>query len=529
MLRKLQLQPHPSVHRATPWRPSLAGLATLLWALSVGALAAADAPEPSAPPQAETFTLDPNEIQKPWTGDLDGMIQRKTIRVLTIYSKTFYFTDMGVQRGVTYEWFTLFEQELNKQLASAASGAARHLKVHVVFVPVRRDQLIPALIAGQGDIAASNLTTTAARREQVDFSVPGYSNVSEVILSGPASPQVATLDDLSGKDVFVRKSSSYYESLLALNQRFATEGRAPVNIKPAPEALEDEDLVEMLNSGLIPLIVMDKHKADLWKQVFPGVTVHDAIVLRMGGEIAWALRKNSPQLKAAVDDFVMRHREGSLAGNLILMRYLKNAKYIEDVASESERRKFLKLVQFFRQYGDKYSVDWLLMAAQGYQESRLDQSVRSPVGAIGVMQVMPATGKELKVGDIRKTRANIEAGTKYMRLMIDRYYGDEPMTDLDKALFTFASYNAGPARVTRLREEAARRGLDPNVWFHNVEYVTADQIGAETVTYVSNIYKYYIAYRLILDARAAKQRATEQVTAQPEQGGAAPEADSGVR
>ncbi|MCY1437520.1 Membrane-bound lytic murein transglycosylase F [compost metagenome] len=238
--------------------------------------------------------------------------------------------------------------------------------------------------------------------------------------------------------------------------------------------------------------------------------------MRKGGEIAWAIRKGSPQLKAAVDEFVTQHRQGSLAGNMILVRYLKSANYIKDASSEAERKKFLDLVEFFKQYGDKYSVDWLLMAAQGYQESRLNQAVKSPVGAIGVMQVMPATGKELNVGDIRQTRSNIEAGVKYMRLMIDRYYGDEPMTELDKALFTFASYNAGPARVARLREEAAKRGLDPNVWFHNVEYVAADRIGAETVTYVSNIYKYYIAYRLIQDARAAKQKAVEQVTSKPE-------------
>lgn len=512
----LPRQLHPLAHRATHWRLIIVGLAALLGALYSGLAPAADAIQSSETPQSETLTVDPAEIQKPWTGDLEEMKERRIIRVLTIYSKTFYFTDKGTQRGATYDWFSLFEKELNKKLASAKSKAKKHLKVQVVFVPVSRDELLPALVAGKGDIAASNLTITAGRQELVDFSVPAYTNVSEVILSGPASPQVASIDDLAGKDVYVRKSSSYYESLVELNKRFTTEKRPLVKIDLAPEELEDEDLVEMLNAGLLPLIVMDKHKADLWKQVFPKVTVHEGIAIRTGGEIAWAIRKGSPQLKAAVDDFVTRHKKGTATGNMILLRYLKNAKYIKDAASTSERKKFLDLIQFFKQYGDKYSVDWLLMAAQGYQESRLDQSVRSPVGAIGVMQVMPATGKELKVGDIRKTQPNIEAGVKYMRLMIDRYYGDEPMTELDKVLFTFASYNAGPARIARLRQEAAKRGLDPNIWFHNVEYVAADRIGAETVTYVSNIYKYYIAYRLILETREAKQRAAEQVTPQPE-------------
>jgi membrane-bound lytic murein transglycosylase MltF len=508
MLRNSHLQPYRLAHSPTRLRLVLVAGAVLVCTLYVGPVHAADAVKSSEKPQSSKLAVDPKEVQKTWTGDLDGMLQRRVIRVLTVYSKTFYFVDKGAQRGATYDWFRLFQEDLNKKQGK------KHIKVRVFFVPVARDQLLPALVAGKGDIAAANLTITPERQKLVDFSAPGYPNVSEVVLSGPASPKLSSVDDLAGKEVFVRKASSYYESLVALNQRFAAEKRPPVNIKLAPEELEDEDLVEMLNAGLIPLIVMDNHKADLWKQVFPKVTVHDGIAIRTGGDIAWAMRKGSPQLKAALDDFVARHRKGTTAGNMILARYLKNAKYVKDAASESERKKFLDLIQFFKEYGDKYHVDWLLMAAQGYQESRLDQKVKSPVGAVGVMQIMPATGKELKVGDISKTQPNIEGGVKYMRMMIDRYYANEPMTELDKALFTFASYNAGPARVAQLRKEAVKRGLNPNVWFHNVEYVAADKIGAETVTYVSNIYKYYIAYKLIMEAREARDKAAEKIKSQ---------------
>jgi membrane-bound lytic murein transglycosylase MltF len=242
--------------------------------------------------------------------------------------------------------------------------------------------------------------------------------------------------------------------------------------------------------------------------------VHDGIAIRTGGSTAYAIRKGSPQLKAALDDFVTRHGKGTATGNVILARYLKSTKHVKDAASESDRKKFLALIQFFRKYADKYDMDWLLMAAQGYQESQLNQNSRSPVGAIGVMQVMPATGKELGVGDITEVEANIHAGVKYMRWMIDQYYGKEPMTQLDKALFAFASYNAGAGRISQLRKEAAKRGLDPNVWFHNVEYVAAEKIGAETVTYVSNIYKYYIAYKLLTEARAEREQAAEKMKGQ---------------
>ena len=458
-----------------------------------------------------TLTIDPAELQKPWTGDLDGMIKRRIIRVLVVNSKTFYFHDKGVLRGATVDYYRLFEEELNKKLAAEKKLKNKNLKVHVYFIPMRRDQLLPALVAGKGDIAGANLTITPERQKLVDFTSAVLVNVSEIVVSGPASPKIASLDDLSGKEVFVRKSSSYYESVVALNKKFEAAKKAPVKLKEAPETLEDEDLLEMLDAGLIALVVVDKHKAEFWKQIFPKLTLHDNIAVRSGGDVAPAIRKGSPQVKAALDEFTTRNKVGTAIGNQLLTRYLKNVKYVKNAASEKERKKFLTLIQYFQKYGTQYDVDWLLMGAQGYQESQLNQSAKSRVGAVGVMQVMPATGKDMKVGNIRETEANIHAGIKYMRWMIDEYYEKEPMTKLDKALFAFASYNAGAGRVRQLRKEAAARGLDPNVWFQNVEYVAAEKIGQETVTYVSNIYKYYIAYRLVLESRAAKKEAVEKM------------------
>ena len=472
------------------------------------ALAQKQAPQKAA---GGTLTIDLAKMQKPWTGDLGGMVERRVIRVLTVNSKTIYFLDKGVLRGTAVEYVRLFEEELNKKLAAEKKLKHKNLKVRAVFIPVPRDQLLPGLAAGKGDIAAASLTITPERRKLVDFTAAGMSNVSQVVVSGPASPNVAGLDDLSGKEVFVRKSSSYYESLVALNEKFAAEKKPPVTLKEAPETLEDEDLLEMVNSGLIPLIIVNKHLADFWKQIFPQLTVHDNVAVRTGGEIAWAIRKGSPQLKAMLDDFATRNKAGTSSGNQLLTRYLKNVKYVKNAASEEERKKFQALVQYFKKYGDQYDVDWLLMGAQGYQESQLNQNAKSSVGAIGVMQVMPATGKEMNVGDLTEVEANIHAGIKYMRWMIDHYYGKEPMTELDKALFAFASYNAGAGRISQLRKEAAKRGLDPNVWFQNVEYVAAEKIGQETVTYVSNIYKYYIAYRLILENRASTKEAVEKI------------------
>jgi len=488
--------------------------AVLAWTLFASPIHAAVEVVPSPEtPHRERLTITPEEVMTPWTGDLDGMIARRVIRVLTVYSKTFYFMNKGIQRGITYDIFHLFETDLNKKLAKSKK-LKKHIKVRVVFIPVHRGELLQALAAGKGDIAASNLSITEERERLVDFSSPAYRNVSEVLVSGPASPAVASVDELAGKEVFVRTSSSYYESLTALNRRFAAEQKPVVIIRELPETLEDEDLIEMVNAGLIPLIIVDKHKADFWKRIFPKIAVHDDVAVRSGEDIGWAIRKGSPQLKAALDDFATRYAIGTSQGNTILTRYLKNTRYVKNAASTSQRKKFLALVEYFQKYGDKYHVDWLLMAAQGYQESQLNQAARSPVGAIGVMQVMPATGEELRVGDITQTEPNVHAGVKYMRWMIDKYYGQEPMTQLDKALFAFASYNAGARRISQLRNLAAKRGLDPNVWFDNVEYLAAEKIGAETVTYVSNIYKYYIAYSLIMEARADREDAIDKMKGQ---------------
>lgn len=357
--------------------------------------------------ERETLTIDLAEMTKPWTGDLDGMIERRVILVLTVYSKTFSFGDKSAQRGIVVDYARLFEEELINQFAADKKLTRKHLKVRAVVIPVRRNERLTGLVAGTGDIAAGGLTITPERRKLVDSIEAGLRNVSEVVGPGPASPTVVDLEDRSGKEVYVRKSSSYYESLVALNGKFVGEKKPPVTLKEAPEWLEDEDLLEILNAGLVSLVIVDKQLAGFWKQIFPQLTVHDNITVRTGGEIAWAIRKGRPQCKAILGDFAIRHKVGTLPGNQMLIRCLKNVKYGKNAASEKARKKFLARIRYFQKYGDRYGVDWVLMGAQGYQESRLNQKAKGPVGAIGVMQVMPATGRDMKVGDITETEANI--------------------------------------------------------------------------------------------------------------------------
>ncbi len=431
-------------------------------------------------------------VTEPHTDDFNGMAERRTIRALVVRSKTFYFFDGAVQRGLSYDRLKAFEAYVNDRRDTGT------LKINVVFLPITRDQLIPALLAGYGDLAAANLTITPERQAQVDFSIPVQRDVREVLVTGPASEPINSVEALSGKTLHTRHSSSYHASLVALNERLQAGGLPPVDIVTVDEHIEDAELLEMVNASLIPRIVIDSHKAGFWAQIFDSIEVHADIVLRDHADIAWAFRPGSPKLKAMVDGFLKSNREGSLTGNLLQRRYLRETHYVENALRSSELRKFNETAHLFQEYGDRYAFDWLMVMSQAYQESRLDQSVRSQAGAIGVMQLLPSTAadKNVNVGDITELENNIHAGNKYLRFIRDRYFESEPMDDLNKTLFAFASYNAGPARVSRLRTEAEQQGLDPNVWFDNVEAVAAQRIGRETVDYVSNIYKYWIAYRL---------------------------------
>jgi len=442
-------------------------------------------------------------------GDFDAMKKRRLIRVLVVYNKTNYFIDKGAPRGIVYDAFKMFEDELNKKYKTG------NLKIHVAFRPTGRPDLEAALQDGRGDIVAAGVTVTPERLQRADFSTPTAKNVSEIVVSGPASSPITSVDDLSGKEIFVRKSSIYHESLEKLNADLAKRGKKPVRLRFAPENLEDEDLLEMTNAGLVQYVVVDDYLARFWASVFPALKLHTDVVLRSGADLAWAIRKNSPLLKAELDEFLARHPAGSTSYNVLFQKYLKSTKFVKNAAADEEKRRFLQTVQFFKTYSDQYDMDYLLMAAQGFQESQLNQSVKSKVGAVGVMQVMPATGQELKVGDVSQLEPNIHAGVKYMRFMIDQYFAKEPMDKVNKGLFAFAAYNAGPARIQSLRKEAAKRGLDPNQWFNNVEIVASEKIGRETVTYVANIYKYYVAYTLIIEADAQRRKERESVKAAP--------------
>jgi len=487
--------------RAAP-APPVPGLAGSVL-LALGLLSAGIAPVPAA----HTAVHRSPEVIDRWTGDLDGMLERRRIRVLVSYSKTFYFLDGPEQRGSTYELMQQFEKTINAHIRDSAR------EVEVIIIPVSRDQLLPGLLEGRGDIAAANLTITPERKRLVDFSAPMLEGVREILVTGPAAPEIETVADLRGERVYVRESSSYYQSLVRLNTELERDRLEPVELELVNENLEDEDLLEMVNAGLIPMIVIDDHKGEFWAQVFDHIVLHPDVAVRTGGRIAWAFRKDSPKLERVINDFVADHKKGTLIGNVLFERYLRDNEWVRNSLAERELKRFRETATLFQRYADRYGFDWLMLAALGYQESGLDQSERSPDGAIGVMQLLPSTAADDNVGidNIEKLENNIHAGVKYLHFLHERYFHDEDMSELDEWLFTFAAYNAGARRVQRLRKTARKMGLDPDQWFGHVEVAAARKVGRETVDYVRNILKYYVAYREALKRLDLKEAARSEM------------------
>ena len=487
------------------------------WMFAAGLVAASAVlvPATAAPPTEPikaTTSSEPRRLQianKPWTGDFDKMLERRMIRVYAPFSRSLYFGDKGRERGIAVELVRDWERYLNIKYAKQLGK--RPLTIYIA--PATRDKLLPSLNEGLADLAVGNLTVTEERLKEVDF-IPGDEGrkiISEVVVTGPKSPDLKSLDDLSGKRVHVRKASSYYDSLQQQNERFKKDNKPEIQLILVPDSLEDEDMMEMLDVGLIELMVVDDWKAHMWAQVLPKLKVRKDLMLRTDAKTGWAIRKDSPKLAAEIDDFFRNWAMKQGVADYRMNSYMKKVKELKDPTASADYKRFQETLKLFEKYGKKYDFDPLMLAAQGYQESQLNQNAKSHVGAIGVMQIMPATGAEMKVGDITVTESNIHAGTKYMDQLMTRYFPDAKFSEGNRPLFAFASYNCGPGNVSKARKEAEKRGLDPNKWFNNVELVVAEKIGTETTTYVRNIYKYYVAYRLTLDAQAEAAKARGQV------------------
>lgn len=449
---------------------------------------------PTQPAKAlDTADILAERVLQPWTGDLSGMrvSKRNVIRVLVPYSRIFLFLDKGEFRGTAVELLRQFEKMLNE-------GRSERDRTVVAIIPTRRDNLITDLAQGHGDMALGNLTITEERLALVDFSDPLLAGVSELLVTGPGHPEINSIENLSGIEFYVRPSSSYYASLQRVSRELEAKGLAPVKIIDGDELLEDGDILEMINAGMFPATIVDSHKLDIWTQIYENLKVHE-IAVREDGKIGWAFRKNSPELAAQINAFVKTAKRGTLLGNIIFKRYLENSERLQATSSARASEQFLALKELFQRYGKKYQINWHLIAAQSFQESRFDNTLNGRTGAVGLMQIKPSTAADPNIGinDISTPESNVHAGVKYLRFIADHYFDDPKLDDFNRILFALAAYNVGPNKLVRLRDQAS----NPNEWFGEVEWEVSNSVGAVPVEYVRKIYMYYLEFRGVPDSK----------------------------
>lgn len=475
---------------------------TVLWGLLP-----ADVPPETTPPDESEAPREKaifERYHKPFSGDLEAIRRRRFLRVLVSYNRTNYFFADGAFRGFEYELMKTYETFLNKGIKRKTD------RTRVVFIPTPFNRLFRDLAEGRGDIAAAGITITPERREKASFTDPYITDVTEVVVLNGSVDTVAALEDLAGKTVYVLAGSSYAEHLRALNDGMF--GAKEIRVTEMDKSLATEDILELVNADILEIAVADRHIADAWAEVLPNIVVREDLIVNAGGEIAWAVRKGCPNLMASLNDFIAKNKKGSLMGNMLFKRYYADSDWVRNPVKETERRKLKPLIPVIKKYADMYGFDWLAIAAQAYQESRLDQSKVSPRGAVGIMQILPSTAADPAVGidDVRNLENNVHAGVKYLHYLMHKYFDGPEISPMAKVNFAWAAYNAGPRRIIKLRKRARAKGFDPNRWFGHVEKMAAETVGSEPVDYVAGINKYYIAYRLMIESAEQREKLREQ-------------------
>lgn len=420
--------------------------------------------------------------------DLPGIKHRQVLRVLTRNNAATYFVWRGQFLG--------FEYELMKRFADSQG---LHLEM---VVPNRWGDLIPTLKTGGGDLIAASMTITDERKKQgIAFTQP-YNKVTEELVARASESGIISINDLNGRRVVVRRSSSYWTTL----QKLLDQGMN-FQLVEAPDNMETEEIISRVASGEYDLTVADSHILSvelIWRNDIKPV-------LTLNGPVphGWAVRDGDKKLLSALNAFLDKEYKGRFY-NLVYDKYFQNSNRILDhVASHQEYAAKGNISPYdaeVQKYAEEYGFDWALIVAQMYQESRFDPKAESWAGARGLMQILPTTGELFGVNDLHEVDTSIQTGVRYLAWLHERF--EPELTVQDRMWFTLAAYNAGLGHVRDARSLARKMGWNQDRWFNNVDramlllsrrsfYQLATHgyaRGKETVDYVREIRDRYNAY-----------------------------------
>jgi membrane-bound lytic murein transglycosylase F len=381
--------------------------------------------------------------------DIEGIKKRKTVRILTRNNAASYFLWRGQLLG--------FEYELAKEFARQNG-----VRLEVVVAP-SHNALIPMLREGKGDVIAALMSPTEQRRKLgVVFSRP-YLYASEMVVARSSEKVFNGVEHLKGRTLVVRPSSAYWQTL----QDIRAQG-IKFTLMKAPEDMETEEIIDKVANGEYDLTVADSTLLEIeltWRDDIKGV-----LTLTDPQPCAWAVRTNNPKLLKAINKYFKKEYHG-LFYNITYKKYfnsphavLKHREHRYDIDTGGQLSPYDTIV---KKYAEKYGFDWRLLVSQMYQESRFDPTRKSWAGAVGLMQVMPRTAKEVGFTEIKDLETGIHAGVKYLDWVRDRFSEELPV--VERMWFSLASYNAGPGHVHDARRLARQKGWNPDRWFNNVE------------------------------------------------------------
>ncbi len=427
-----------------------------------------------------------------WREDLPEMLQRRTIRVLTTYSPSTYFIFEGRSYGFEYSLLKDFETFINRRFRRKATQTV------LEFIPVPENLLIPCLQIGIGDMVAAGIRRPPQDIAGIDFTIPYLQNVSDVLITHRQAPAINLIEDLAGRRIHIQPAWQQSKTLRRIDARLLVTGRRPLKRTTTNGFLSSEDILELVNEGVIDLSIVESHIARLWSSVYPDIVILEFPEISAHTPIAWAVRRDNPEFKASLDRFLRGRQRGSWFGNIYYRQYFKETRWVSNPLIPTDHAKFSRYAPLFRKYGSRYGFDWMLLAAIAYQESQMKNRRRSHAGAVGLMQVMPTTAGDANVDidNIWDPEQNVHAGSKYLALLRDVYFPAAEYSPQERIHFILAAYNAGPGKIARCRRLAVRMGNDPRKWFGHTELAARRLIGNETVRYVSNVSKYYMAYSL---------------------------------
>jgi membrane-bound lytic murein transglycosylase MltF len=425
-------------------------------------------------------------IGKKALGDLDRVVKARYLRVLTTKNPYDYFVNHGEMKGVQYEMAREFVAELNRKYVKPGE-----LKIAFEMIPLDFDQLMPMLNAGKGDIIAVGMTRTSQRDSRAAFTVP-YQYADDVIVT---RAELAS-QPWRGKTFAVQKGSSYLEAL-------SRGGKAEVRIQEAPANLNAENMMELVSLKGADYTLVNSYWAAKLSKRFSNLAVLNEKPFRKRVAIRWAVRKRSPRLLRELNAFIPKVRNGTLLGNTFGHKYFDDLSRLNSIYFDTAAQRISQYDAPLKKYAKEFGFDWRLLDAQCLQESRFDQGIVNPWGAIGLFQIKQATADEpyVDVGPIRGAENfdnNIHAGVKYLAWLKKSFFDSQKdLADEEKLRMMLAAYNAGPTRVQEAIAKAKEMGLDPNLWFRNVELAMLELGAPEPVIYVSEINKHYVGYVLM--------------------------------